>query len=838
MNSLDPVVAWWAAKQNRLHPRLSSMISGHIERDGDLPDLGRRIWNLIFEALDHSNENDLNMNWFATRRRIAHGGWTSANLRVLERCTEPFIKIDPFIGRGRAEPPRAAWSEIEQLDIAHFTVEFPNQRGAPLTVPDEAVCAVFSLASRNLIGGLDRLAEVGHGWYHTLTLYPDTSGPGQRYRSTSAEYVVWVGELMNRAAQINPVHVFNTISLWPSGECHILNKLRLFAWNRPAVFSGEQVAANLMSMDQEAFWYSGNRREFLFLIRDRWRDISEQEKERLFARLLAGRDPHSGEGTPDYPERRDHDVVSRLRWLEQHGCLFPGNAPERIAEVQARLPAWNDEWTTGAAASLEGRIGSVETVRDASELDGVPLSQVLETAREHTRRPFGEFRDYRPFDGLVRDHPGRALAVLGWAARRGEYPEESWGALVREWPDDAPARATRLFCERMRRLPVEVISANAHTVSSWIKARLPVIAGDDEAFALEVFDDLIDGLVAAGPEANKSGRGETSVGGRIIERSRRTIDHAINAPIGHSTEALISILNARGLPQGHGMPDEFATRFERLLAAPGEGPDHAITILTRQLRWLHHIAPDWVMGRTVPWFALNHPASEPAWNGLLCGSGIVGPDLFEVIKAPFLELFPRMYMWHWGEDIFRSAHEWLVMTTIWHQEESRYTSVEEAAAVIRRVSEDGRADIIRHLGRVGQGNDNGWTKLVIPFIRETWPREARYQTERASASFLSMLDDSGDAFPLVLEALRDYVRPIRQEHHSFYRFHSAVASDEDPITSRFPAETLELMDLIVPDNPREAPYDLGEVLTLISEERPDLMRDRRYLRLQELLAAR
>ncbi|MEM7366770.1 MAG: hypothetical protein AAF525_22365, partial [Pseudomonadota bacterium] len=529
---------------------------------------------------------------------------------------------------------------------------------------------------------------------------------------------------------------------------------------------------------------------------------------------------------------------SRLRWLEEHGCNFLDEEARRIDEVQARLPEWNAESATSAARSLEGRSGRVETVRDATVFDGVPISQIVETALEHTRRPFGEFADHQPFEGLVRDQPRRALLGLSWAVRRGEHPTSLWGSVVREWPDGAPARATRFFCERLRRLPGEVITANAHVVSSWMRDKLPAIATYDEPFALMVFDDLLNRLIAGGAQTTESGIGDTSIGGRTVERSRRTVDHAINAPIGHATEALISILSARNLSEGHGIPQEFATRLERLLAAPGEGTDHTVCLLAQQLPWLHYIAPDWVAARMLPWFALGHPASEPAWNGLFHGGSIVGPDLFEIIKAPFLELFPEVYNWQWDNDVFRQAHVWLIMTTIWHQDESRYTSIEEASAAMRSLSENGRIDVIHHLGRVGQDNEDGWSGLAIPILRDIWPREARYQTERAAAAFLSMLDDSGDAFPMVLDAVRDYLRPIRQQHHSFYRFHRAVAGDEEPITSHFPAETLDLMDLIVPDDPREVPYDLGEVLTLISEIRPDLIRDRKFLRLQELLAAR
>ena len=837
-NSFEPVVAWWAVRQYRLHPRLHAMISARLEDGEAVPESARQVWNLILESLEHNDQDVLDVIWPAMRRRIDREGWTPSALRDLERYTEPFIKVGRMTGRRRVEPPSAPWSEIQQSDIAHFEVEFPSLGGEPLDVPDDAVCDVFALAARNLIRGLQRLEETDQRWFHKMTLYPDDDAPGVHYQSPAEKYVSWVADLMKRAGCSDPTVVKATISLWPTSERLILNKMRLFAWNLRSVFSAEEVITSLMAMDQDAFWNSGDQREFLFLLRDRWKDFTAQSREGILDRLFADRDRFSKEGPDKYPEFRDIDLVSRLRWMKKNGCDLTEEMMDRIAGVQARLSEWNDAWTDNAARSLEGRIGRVDMVSDASVFDGAPISRIVEIARKHTHGSAAEFKDYRPFIGLVRSQPARALSALAHSGRQGEHPSDLWEALVREWPDAAPPRATRLFCERLRQLPANVVHENVHTISRWMEEKLPAIAAIDEAQAFAVFDDLLARLLSGGPEIADSGIGKISQGGRVIQRSRRTIDHAINAPVGRATGALISILYARQLPKDHGMPKEFACRFQRLLAAPGEGSDHAVCLLTQQLTWLNDIAPEWVTTHMLPWFSLDHSDSEPAWNGLLWGNDIVGPQLFEAIKDPFLQLFPRIYEWRWDDEAIRTAHHWLVMTAIWHEQEPRYTSFDEAREAMRRLSDKGRADLVYHLVKVGQGNDSGWIEFVIPFLRDAWPKQVRFQTESTSVAFLSMLVASGDAFPRILETVRDFLRQIRQAHRSFYRFHRPVAGDEEPIPSRFPSKTLELMSLIVPDDPHEVYYDLGKVLALLSEAAPELTGDPRYHRLQELLAAR
>ena len=535
-NSFEPVVAWWAVRQYRLHPRLHAMISARLEDGEAVPESARQVWNLILESLEYNDQDVLDVIWPAMRRRIDREGWTPSALRDLERYTEPFIKVGRMTGRRRVEPPSAPWSEIRLSDIAHFEVEFSSLAGEPLNVPDDAVCAVFALASRNLVRGLQRLEETGQRWLHRMTLYPDDDAHSVHHQSPADKYVSWVADLMKRAGCFDPTVVKATISLWPTGERVILNKLKLFAWNLHSVFSAEEVVANLMAMDQDAFWNPGDWREFLFLLRDRWNDFTAQSREEIFDRLLSGRDRFSKEEPDKYSERRDRDLVIILRWMEKNGCAFTGEMMDRIAEVQERLSEWNDAWADNAARGLEVRIGGVDMVSDASVFDGVPISQIVEIARKHTHGSVADFKDNRPFVRLVRAQPARALSALAHSGRKGEYPSDLWEALVLEWPGAAPPRATRLFCERLRRLPDNVVHDKAHTISRWMEEKLPAISANDETQAFAVFDDLLARLLSGGPEIAVSGIWESYVGGRVIEQSRRTVDHAFKAPLGLATE--------------------------------------------------------------------------------------------------------------------------------------------------------------------------------------------------------------------------------------------------------------------------------------------------------------
>jgi len=517
--------------------------------------------------------------------------------------------------------------------------------------------------------------------------------------------------------------------------------------------------------------------------------------------------------------------------MEKERCVLPDGSVKRINELQEGLSEWNEAWVEDAARSREGRGGMVERVEDPSVLDGVPIPQIVETAHQHARLVPGEFETRLPFSGLVRSRPARALAALRSVARKGEYPSEFWRALFFEWPDEAPFRATRLLCERSRHLPSNMVNENIYAISHWMENKLHTIALKDEKLAFAVFDDLLDKFIEGGSEP--------------YGKSRQPINDAMNSPMGKAVEALRQMLNNRKLPTEHDMPKEFAKRFERLLNAPVEGANHAVCMLASRLGWLHGVAPDWTKAHITPWFDFDHPGSEFAWNGLLHGLNIP-PNIFRTsLKTSLLKLFPsppasprRMYWWDWDAFAVQRAHEFLVGAAIRFRDAHQCISVDEAQEAISNFTENGRAVAVNYLTRLGQRNDNRWEELVIPFMREAWPKQRRFQTEGTSISLLRMLDGSGDAFPKVFNAVRHLLCPIHREHSAFYRFYRAPHSEdtEDTIAFRFPVETLDLMDHIT-DNPRWIPHGFGNILSLISKARPDLTRDKRYVRLRNLLAA-
>lgn len=474
--------------------------------------------------------------------------------------------------------------------------------------------------------------------------------------------------------------------------------------------------------------------------------------------------------------------------------------------------------------------------KDAAVFEGVAVDRIVEVAIAQSRRPPGELTEYRPFAGLVSSEPRRALDALLSSAARGEYPRELWKSLISDWPDDLGVAESTGFYTALMHLPAPVVQDLHHYLSRWMQDRLPLTSKADHTLALSIFDALLDGLLAGGDAVAESGLIPSAAADAAAPPSRRTLDLALNGSIGHATIAWIKMLEAQKPAAGSELPAEYSTRIERLLTAPGEGSDHAISILGWQMNWLNWVTPKWVAQRLIPCLAPDHPAAEPLWSGVFGLHQIPNPELFSTMKEQLLALFPKLYGWNWENSRYEPAHDWLVLACLDHSRDPAYVSHHEALACIRQFTPEGRTHAIYYLGQFGRGNPDAWVEGVIPFIRNAWPQETRFQVEATSAAFLSLLDDAGDSFPELYGAIRPHLRPISGSRHGLYGFYKLSGDTKEPVTAKFPDLVLDVINCVTPDDPRLLPYDMPRALAAIVEAKPSLSRDVRFVRLSNLVA--
>lgn len=833
--SIDsPVLAWWAIRQNSLHPQLLQQIEWRIQVSKDLHKRARHVWNLILEYHRNPRNRQYGNSWFDFKERVAIEGWTASVLRYFRQISTPRITILQPFHLSSSKPPTANWGDIRLSDLGQFEIKLLERHKEDLDVPVEILPQVFSILEEQLIAASGLLEDVETVCFSTPTCYPDREVNGREHVTKTADTIELFAQLFKRLSDLRPDLAKAHAITWPENDKYFFRKLKLFALAQVHVFDAADASSAVLSLDKECFWHSGVVRELLFLLADRWVDFSPEHQAQLTERILVGPDQPPTWSDEEYQNMRDSFSARYGRYLELQGCVLSKEHSDRLTAIIEKIPYWKDERATSTVIAQGSYSGFVGTDDSPGTVLNLPVNEVVAKAKNALKRDFGSLTDRRPFTGLVKVNPRKALAALTLAGKSGEYPQELWSSMINDLPEDIPSRLKRVVLCRLMQLPLDIIAALGHTLGRWLKQNFVAILEFDEELGWRLFDNTVDGILSGGANATRSGIGNVLQRGKVTAQSRRTYGHAINGPIGMCTTALLHAVPGDVQLADSLIPKYIKHRFERLLAAAGEGSDHAVSIAMQNLNWFMYVDPTWTRNCLIPLLTFDHPASEPAWNGFFHGRDNPISPLAKIIKPLLLDLFPWVDQFSWERDLSKVAMHWLGFMRIFHPDQPDGLTKHEMRTVLRSVSDEARSQFIFWLSRVGEANENGWTELVVPFIKDVWPRERQYRTAESMRAWIGLLDDTSESFPTVYAAVKKLLIPVETNDNRFYRF-TREFNDEQLITECFPEATLDLMNTITPQVLARPSNELPMILTLIAESEPSLTSDSRYLRLIDLV---
>lgn len=827
----EPVALWWAAKHSSLHPFLLSRIEQRIRNSGEVfPRLARSTWDLLIEKF-RSPPDEVDFSLYGLTERIKAEGWSTGVLREFERSITPQLKTESRFGGSPGRPPGKDWAELQLTDFADFDIGFPYILDMTFDIPDEVLPAVYRIGRRQLELAAGMLAEFRPMHWVTPSLFPESEAdamPGNDPRI----YFNWFRGLLDRMAVMHPELIRADTALWPGEDPYFFDRLRLYVWSLDTPFAENEVGAELLALSDKTFWNTSHRRELLHLLRRRWQGLSSEKRRLLEERIVGGREKYEGESDEDYDRWSSIQSASILGWLSNQGCELSHDTKAVLPLLRSAHPDWSPEWDENADDDGIREGGWVTTDADASVLLRAPVSQVISLAQDNTRSSHDYLVDYKPFNGLVQQRPSRAVAALTLETKRGEYPEEFWRSLLQEWPDDARPRLTCLLGARVARLPAKVTMSLRYEVFSWLKNNSPTLATMGQARALSVLDALLDKLFAGGANATHSGILSQSVAGDSQGWSRKTIVHATSGAVGNAVQFLFSLLRSQNLEKGSSVPSELKSRFERLIAAPGEGSDHAVCLIAHYVGWLHSLDPEWARSTIVSWFDPDHPNAEPAWNGLLYRNRLPGPALFSLLRPHFLKVFGYASNWKWNDQAFRRLHEFLVWGCLRRMHHEVYLTFDETRKALQLTNDSGRNHSIIFLTDIIERKQTSWHQFGKAFLDKAWPKETRLQSENTSLNLARLAGVTGDNFLEAVQTILPRLVPIYGDSWFLSRVVSRGSEREFELAKLFPEATLALVNRLVPDNPPETPFDLNSILEKIAEAKPGLRQDWQWRRLK------
>lgn len=829
----QPTLAWWFARQHQVHPALLENLNRQIESSDELGKEALDTWRIIIEALRTPYIDPHNTGWFRLQDVVRKDGWSHHAVRLFESVMEPIYKIDPPFGLYRSKPPSGSWSETPLNNITWLDVHFPSTHGESIDCPDHILSELYKAFERNLILASQRLTDIGSYGLSLKSLYYEQRSEGDDYVSDEGAYLNAFITLLLKLIDQNPNTVRAHVRLWPKDEPYFFDKLHLYVWNKPEITPIGEAVSSIQQFTSNQLWSSDNRRELLFLLRDRWHETTDQQRSLLLNKFLKAKSDLRSERDFDAEEYHRKRYARVVGWLKKEGCDLPPAFEEDLLRLKELIESWSDEWVQSAASSNEMRSGTVRTNTDPDIFSCIPIGEIADLALSQDQgHSFGDFVQHKPFIGLVKTCPHRALAALAQKAITEEYPSPLWAQLYSNWPDDTPQHQTRLLYAWMRRLPNDVLLSMKGNLGDWFRNRFPLLADEDAAYALDMFDDLLEKLLSHGAEATPSAVLEQSRAGVVRKKSRRTFFYAKNGVIGDAVEGLLKILESKNDSSSKRIPLEIGHRLLGLLNSPGEGADHAVCNLCQQIPWLDSLDPEWTTLNVIPLLSLERGTAEPAWSGLLSAAWGRIINCFPKIKGNYLLLPMHMAKWGWEDDDRGHFHSWLVLAAVDPTIEDGL-SFDDAREILRKLPQSGRQSVIRALAIVGSANKNGWKRFVLPFVREAWPQELRYQTEETTKSWLALLDGTDTSFPEIYEVVKDFLRPVYSSNLSLFRFHH-IAGERKPLAAEFPEIVLDLIYRVVAEDASRIPYDLSQILVLLEDTNPEIVSDRKFYRLREL----
>jgi len=501
---------------------------------------------------------------------------------------------------------------------------------------------------------------------------------------------------------------------------------------------------------------------------------------------------------------QESEVWLRLEKIRQTDAQLDAASRDRLEALSAKHPNWRlakierDEFPTWTGDPGELRV-HVTTPRDREQLK--------EWLREN-REP----DHWRPDDWQERCRVdfGDAATALAELATDGIWPAARWREALYQWSDDEQRKSSwHQLAPILVDVPTETLREISHGASWWLEKLARTFEEHETAF-LALCDRLL------GLDYEDDDDDDDLVG------------RAINHPVGHVTEALLHWWYRDDLRDQQGLADESQRRFTQLCDTATRKFRHGRVLLATHVISLFRVDREWTEQFMLPLFDWENSEVEAraAWEGFLWSSRLYYP-LMEVLRPAFLN----------------TAHHYLKLGRHREQYASKLTFVGLEPGDVFRTRElvlamqslpqealDHAADtLFRAVDSAGDQRADYWRNRAGPFLAAIWPKTSDAVSVQISESFARACIAAGDAFPEALAQTRFWLRPLQFPDEIAHPIHEAQ------LDARLPEAALELLDRVIGEAAQGYFLDLPKCLNAIRAAQPELERDRRFERLQEVL---
>ena len=838
----QPAAVWWAAQQPALHYLVCWVISKELlqRRDGEkISPVIQEAWQDVF-SLYRAYEPELHRDIeriLLLKESTAQTGWTPEVVNRYARIFAPKLKNETH---DRPITPPTKLKGLRKHDLIRLKVEYPD-RIADFPVPDNQLAAVVSAQRRNIELAIDYERE--HRGYRYLTVCHIELEEGEGHGDTVlcpdlSDYVLHFLRLFERLLKFDPDLAKVEYKCWREND-PIFKRLRVWLAGKSVLASGDEFADEVINIDRDLFWRRNFQRDLLLVLAGRWAELANEKKKIIEKKLKQGRKKiaYLRESKDEYEKYSAYAILERLCWLRDQGCQFTFDFAAFVAKLKQKAGDWSESYAQGAVESMSGQAVWVETDTSWDEFRPIPVHQLAEKVRNTPRRKRMSI-ERRPFVGICKDAPVKAISALSAAARNGIYATDLWHQFLdcdRE-RKDKNTRLRKLVAGRLVQLPHQVLQKILLTVTRWFKQHGPDLRDKDKGCFLKLWSACMEVLEK---EANEPRYAVTSQG-KVVD----WMIEAMNAPAGDLADLARTDPLIHGLEQGQGLPKEWTAYVSRLIALPAPSRQCALAIFSQDLTLFYAIDSSFASETFLSLMEtdIQNDDIDAVWTGFLYIGGFPGEGLFKRLKPHLLEMAirgsPQLLF-----DV--TLHGLLLLLDGWSCKSDtgkRLVSDAELREVLLNSREEFRCRVLQRLSFTP-------TQLV-EFFEKVWPKQKAVGSAKISAELFNLAFSKAEEehFPELVAAMLPHMNQVNNEHLLLPAMYPESAM------RKYPEKVLALLFAVLPEESALWPfhdltgliqssdadagrsYDVKQMLTELEKQKPEFSRNPKMIELKSRLS--
>ncbi|CAM1654400.1 SIR2 family protein [Bartonella apihabitans] len=820
----QPPALCWAAQQSPLSRFVISIISDElVNYSRPIHQLIRQRWQILIDTW--KNRAYLSNDQLFPLKKDRD--WNATVIEQFEKLTRPHL----FIKSSTHLQPILQKLKVNRKNINQFApvdIKYPHF-DHPLNIPDKWCSAAVKALRRNLEIAISLEKELDR--YGRLPLQPivcdkEHDAPFERTHYLSG-MVIYFAKLFDQLCKIDLSAAKFEFLSWPRDDDIVFAHLRIWAAGKPEIVADDEFGQFISSLSDETIRNCQHEDDLLSILTKCWVNLNNPTRSMIEKRLLENTPHFTGKDQIIRKEWWAWRSLNRLQRLIDEGCELSAATQKKSQKLRFIVPEWSEEKARKADQAAPADFGSTNT--DYTTLLYVPFSKLLPEAERIQQGPDDFSIVKRPFEGLARDKPVLAFSALCFEAKKGIFREWAWRTFLTSKARKADRNCfKRLIANRLHNYPDEKIATIIRAIGYWLSNNAEKLKNTYISDFLHLAKKLVE-ILRIQPDNDQSN----------IEQSIDKLSDAINAPSGMITKALLSEPFKQNLGDKSFHKDWFAL-IEAMLRLPDISRQYVLVILFTEINWFFQTDKDWTQKNLLPIFhSSNSTDRDAAWSGFLKSYKLPSPEIFNIIKDDLFTINktrPYFYLKY----IPRYAG---LILALWSKTDDttgvRRITDEEFHELLLKSGDELRTEILKQVGSWIRGpnidNSSDEWKSRLPELFSIWPKQMKAWSPEVSAILCELLLWSGDQFPVLLKLVIKCLNKIYDIDQ--LKLGDMIIPDfGNTIIQDYPKELLELLYTVLPNDIRQRPYDMSDILKKIVEADSSLETDERYIELKRRYA--